>query len=206
MNISSDHHTPPRRPEVAAIPRRYTLDRLAQLDAQQLFEVYIAGRPPTSLAELDGAPGGRLLAVPALDGTPLADLWRRFAASDAFPWQGKILRSDGDTGQGSGINLVQLLGARQRAFPFRTMLTESVLDRGTCLRIDYDLPENPRLVRHVHDELRVVDEDLLLGPALWTPADQPPWLALWFALDTRQQAPQSALAFWRPSGGAAEGA
>ncbi len=178
----------------AAAPRTApitALDDLARLSDAELAELYDRGAPPTSLAALDGQPRGRMLAVRRLERGPVGRWLTRFAAHDRFPWGGKSFRADGETGR--GINRVQL-GGRHQLFPFRTATGPSELDGGPCVRLDYDLPVNPRIIRAIHDEVREVRPGLFLGPAMLKGSGGPR-LVLWFALDTTVQ---SAAPVWAP--------
>ena len=106
---------------------------------------------------------------------------RRLAAARFFPWGGKSFQSAGE--RGAGANRVHLAG-RHQLFPFRTRLQPSVLDRRPCIALDYDLADNPGVIRAIHDEVREIAPGLFLGPAMWKTA-RGPRLVLWFALDTR---------------------
>jgi hypothetical protein len=164
--------------------RRHDLDSLAGLDLEQLGALYLRGTTPPSLGALEGHPRGRMLAVRGLDHGPGA-LWiRRLAAAHAFPWGGKSFYGHGETG--TGVNRVHLFG-RHQLFPFLTSVRPSLLDGAPCVTLDYDLPDNPCVIRSIHDEVREVDAGLFLGPAMWK-TEHRPRLVLWFALDTRAQA------------------
>jgi hypothetical protein len=157
------------------------LDALARLPSRALADLYAAGTVPTDLHTLDGHPRGRMLAVRGLDQTlrgPLA----RLAASSAFVWGGKSFRAV-STSEGRGINRVHL-GGRHALFPFLTRFGPSVVDGAPCVVLDYDQPDNPGLIRQIHDEVRQVQPGLFLGPAMWKRAEGPAHV-LWFALDTR---------------------
>jgi hypothetical protein len=170
---------------VRAAARRYDLDELARLDAEQLARLYAQGTTPARLGVLEGHPRGRMLAVRALDHGVPARVLRAIAGAGAFPWGGKSFAGNGETG--TGVNRVHLFG-RHQLFPFTTSVRPSVVDGAPCITLDYDLPDNPRLIRGIHDEIREVDGGLFLGPAMWKSAAGPR-LVLWFALDTRHQAP-----------------
>ena len=51
---------------------------------------------------------------------------------------------------------------------------------------DYELADNPGLIRAIQDEVREIEPGLYLGPAMWKGADGKKTLVLWFALDTRE--------------------
>ena len=55
-----------------------------------------------------------------------------------------------------------------------------------CIVLDYDLPDNPGVIRAIHDELREIEPQLFLGPAMLK-AKAGPKFVLWFALDTSVQ-------------------
>jgi hypothetical protein len=125
-----------------------------------------------------------MLAVRTLDRGVAGRLLRSIASATSFPWGGKSFTGDGE--RGAGANRVHLFG-RHQLFPFHTIVQSSVVDGGPCVALDYDLPDNPGVIRSIHDEIREIDAGLYLGPAMWkTPAG--PRLVLWFALDTRVQA------------------
>ena len=171
----------------------HTLDSLAAMSSDQLRRIYLAGYMPQTLAALDGHPRGRMLAVVFAESRRAATALRRFAGASAFPWGGKSFRADTDT-EGSGINRVHLFG-RHKLFPFHTRNEASLIDGEPCVMLDYDLRDNPRVIRKIHDEVREVSAGLFLGPAMWKlsgPSSGPlgfdAKLVLWFALDTNQQA------------------
>jgi hypothetical protein len=160
------------------------LDELATLDARALGEVYARGSAPARLAVLEGHPRGRMLAVRTLDHGARGEILRRIAGSSSFPWGGKSFAGGGETG--TGINRVHLFG-RHQLFPFETSVRASAVDGAPCVVLDYDLPDNPRAIRAIHDEVREIVPGLFLGPAMWKTRGGPR-LVLWFALDTRAQA------------------
>jgi hypothetical protein len=164
--------------------RRLDLDSLAQLDSAELAELYAHGTTPARMGVLEGHPRGRMLSVRALDRGAVARALRSIAGAAAFPWGGKSFAGNGETG--TGINRLHLFG-RHQLFPFLTSVKPSALDGAPCIALDYDLPDNPRVIRAIHDEIREVDPGLFLGPAMWKSASGPT-LVLWFALDTRLQA------------------
>jgi len=160
------------------------LDALAARDDASLDALYRRGRVPT-LDALDGNPTGRMLAIRGLDRGPLAARVRALAAAPFFPWGGKSFASR-DAAHGVGVNRVHL-GGKHKLFPFETTIVPSVIDGAPCVRLNYDLPENPWLIRHIHDEVREVAPRLLLGPAMWR-GEQTHIPVLWFALDGNRPA------------------
>jgi hypothetical protein len=168
----------------AARPRGLDLDALSRLDAAALGALYARATTPARLDVLEGHPRGRMLAVRALDHGLQGRVLRQLAGASAFPWGGKSFAGQGETG--TGLNRVHLFG-RHQLFPFHTRIRPSALDGAPCVVLDYDLPDNPRLIRAIHDEIREVEPGLFLGPAMWKAAGGPK-LVLWFALDTHVQA------------------
>jgi hypothetical protein len=156
-----------------------TVETMALEGVDALGRRYANGTVPR-LPDLDGTPRGRMLTwVGPLGRGPAFGAVRRFAGSSSFPWGGKSFRSGSDT-HGRGINRVRVLGD---AFPFETRIGPSVTDGRPCVILDYDLPQNPWLIRQIHDELRQVGKGLYLGPAMWK-GRKAPTLVLYFAIVT----------------------
>jgi hypothetical protein len=165
--------------------RTHDLGSLAALDVDQLGELYARGTVPQRFDALEGHPRGRMLAIRAMDRGIRGRLLRRFAGGGAFPWDGKTFKGNGTTG--TGINRIEIFG-KHHLFPFVTSFRPSVIDRAPCIVLDYDLPENPAAIRAIHDELRMIEPQLFLGPAMLK-AKSGPKFVLWFALDTSVQSP-----------------
>jgi hypothetical protein len=144
---------------------------------ERLNELFRSGTPPA--APLDGRYAGALI---ALDIAPGFTALAKGIASRWLPWKGKTF----DAAAQSGDNIFtrdSLLLARvywpfyrgytddgpaaYRAFAFRTYLAPGRADPDRrVLKIDYDLPANPRLsIRRVLDELVQLDDGLYLGKA-----------------------------------------
>ncbi len=168
--------------ETRAQASRLTLEDLAKKDDAELARLYAGGRVPDHLRALDGDLRGRMLAVKMLDRGPIARGLASFSGSRKFPWAGKSFTSD-DATHGKGINRIRLWG-RHRLFPFETSIGKSVIDGAPAVVLDYDLVDNPAAIRAVHDEVREVAPGLFLGPACIKRRNGPPFVALWFALDT----------------------
>jgi hypothetical protein len=152
--------------------RHRSLDDLSRLDVAKLGELYARGTTPARLGVLEGHPRGRMLSVRTLDHGLPGRVLRQLAGASAFPWGGKSFAGN---------------GGRHQLFPFMTSIRPSALDGAPCVVLDYDLPDNPRLIRAIHDEIREIEPGLFLGPAMWKAATGPK-LVLWLALDTRVQA------------------
>ena len=165
------------------VSRDNDLRSLATMNVAELGELYAAGTVPPGLEALEGHPRGRMLAIRGLDRGARSRSLRRFSGAGSFPWEGKSFSGRGATG--TGINRISLLG-RRNWFPFQTSIRDSVIDGAPCIVLDYDLPENPAAIRAIHDELRQIEPQLFLGPAMLK-ARKGPRFVLWFALDTREQ-------------------
>lgn len=159
---------------------------LADMSMVDLVDLYRAATVPDSLRVLDSVTHGRMLAVRGLDWRGAHDIFTRAAASRFFPWAGKRFQHL-DRNEGTGINRIRLAGERLW-YPFRTRIESSVIDGAPCIALDYDLSENPSLIRALRDELREVSPGLFLGPAL-VRALRKPRLVMFFACDTRAPLP-----------------
>lgn len=177
--------TTPRRtrPAAAQVPP-LDLDALSGMDLAALGALYAGGTHATDVDALEGNPHGRMLAVRTLDRGVAAGAIRSLAGAPWFPWGGKTFAGRGALG--SGVNRLHLFG-RHHLFPFHTRVAASAIDGAPCIALDYDLPDNPGIIRKIHDEVRAVSPGLFLGPAMWKRAKGRPALVLWFALDTRVQ-------------------
>ena len=159
--------------------RTLTLGDLAAMSSSDLDHMYRRAPCPLSIDDVSGLPRGRMLAVRGLDSGIGGALIRKFAESAGFPWGGKTFSGVGKSGE--GVNRVHLAG-RHAIFPFKLSIGPSVVDGGSAVILDYDLPDNPWLIRQIHDEVREVAPGLLLGPAMWKTKAAPAHV-LWFALD-----------------------
>ncbi len=168
----------------ADVHGRLDLDALAKLDSNALRRLYTSAAAPKGVAALEGHPRGRMLAVHGFDHGLPAGVVRALASAAFFPWGGKSFAGRGE--HGTGVNRVHAFG-RHQLFPFATSVQPSAVDGAPCIALDYDLPDNPALIRAIHDEVREVAPGLYLGPAMWkgTHGKQ---LVLWFGLDARSQA------------------
>ncbi|MBK6688713.1 MAG: hypothetical protein IPG45_29845 [Deltaproteobacteria bacterium] len=150
------------------------LATLARQGAPELARLYAGGSPPTA-EWLKERVAGRMLA----SGAPglLERLTRPvFLAYSALgPFEGKSFNKD----LSGGAN--RMLGHNR--LPFRCQVVPSVLDSQATLRLSYDHPENPAVLRGLFDELRRIDDHLALGPAMvQLPLGKAPIL-FWFGLE-----------------------
>ena len=174
--------TLPAGAPVQSVP--VTLDLLTRMRTEELKALYAKGRVPDSLAVLDGTPRGRMLAVAGPPDRGLtSDLIRAFAGGRVFPWDGKSFQSE-TASTGRGINRVIVAGD---LFPFSTFVGPSEVDGAPAVILDYDKPQNPALIRMVHDEIREVAPGLFMGPAMRKTKGRPA-LVLHFAIDATDRA------------------
>ena len=145
-----------------------------------LSELEACFRAAETPGSIDGPTSGRVLAttlgygLDAITGG-LARLW--------MPWRGKTFNQEAKEGRNlftSGFRPVQRVlwpgydldhpqgNGRYATFPFTTWEGPSTYTpRGAdVLKIDYEHPQSPWLVRDILDELVRIDEDLYLGQAL----------------------------------------
>jgi hypothetical protein len=158
-------------PEVAS------LSVLVGAHPDALRAIYEGGRAADP-AELGDAPRGRVL---ALGGAASAFMALRpllkAMATDVMPWKGKVF----DHGGNSGQNVV--LG--RRVARFHAEVEPSLLDSRPSLLLRYSDPsyKNPRPLRSIVDELRVVGPGVAIGPALRVREGRPTDVLLWFGLE-----------------------
>jgi len=157
-----------------------SLEDLAAYSAAELRELYEKATVPKSMRVLDGAFCGRLLAPAGPGAFLFAGLVRRLAGSRYFPWLGKTIAIADDSG-GTGKNSLSL-GLRMDKVPFVIRFDDSVVDGKRCIVLDYDLEENPGVVRRIGDELREVCPGLFMGPFILRPFG----IIGWWALDARR--------------------
>lgn len=161
---------------VQAAQRCLERDRPAGLAA--LNDIFRSGSVPRPA--LDGRYRGELVAIDLAPGVNrvLAGLLRQLE-----PWQGKALYATAERGENifrtSATRPGRLFfpfyggykreGKLTRAFSFRTWEGPGLRDTDRqVLKLDYDLPTNPRLavsVRRILDELVQVADDYYLGKA-----------------------------------------
>ena len=145
-----------------------------------LAELEACFRGGATPAAIDGPTRGRVLTTTfgyGLDALTvgLARLW--------MPWKGK--RFDPEAKEGRNIfatsfrPAMRLLwpgydidepegGGRYSTFPFTTWLGASAYTPGDAdvLKIDYEHPQSPWLIRNILDELTMIEDGLYLGQAL----------------------------------------
>jgi hypothetical protein len=151
---------------------------LAGKTPAELEGLFARGVPPEP--PLDGRYDGALLHLTLGPGGDLLfgavfRLW--------LPWLGKRFDAEAATGENVFDMSAYRAGERltpagfrawwpedvssYRALRFRTAVTSGRLDPGVdVLRIDYDLPENPPLLRRIVDELVAVQAGVYLGQAI----------------------------------------
>ncbi|HLE64318.1 MAG TPA: hypothetical protein VI750_14300, partial [Pyrinomonadaceae bacterium] len=146
-----------------AVQETETLDliTLRQKSFKELEALYLAGRRPSALSDLDGDAEGAMLAWRTPASGPLAWLLRVFGSSSLFPWEGKSFKSR-NAEKGEGINRVNLLLGKPQWFPFGTRFDASFLDGKPTFVLDYSRPGNPPLIRQIVDEVREVAPGLYM--------------------------------------------
>ena len=150
-------------------------DRTAALD--ELEACFLGGDPPGSP---DGPTSGRLLTTTfgyGVDGIAvgLSRAW--------MPWTGKTFDAEAKDGRNlftGGFRPIQRVlwpgveiddtgaGRTYATFPFITWEGPSAFPAGgqDVLKIDYEHPQSPWLIRDILDELVRIDDGLYLGQAL----------------------------------------
>ena len=148
--------------------------------SRALSELETCVREADTPGPIDGPARGRVLATTigyGLDAitSGLARLW--------MPWKGKTFNPEAKEGRNiftNGFRTVQRVlwpgydidypqeQGRYATFPFTTWEGPSTFTPGgsDVLKIDYEHPQSPWLVRDILDELVRIDEDLYLGQAL----------------------------------------
>jgi hypothetical protein len=157
-------------------PTSLSLDDLLDLDANALYDLYVAASVPR-LEDVSGDLRGRMLAVPPLSST-LPHFMRAFGRSRQFPWRGKSF-TPRDSERGDGINRV--FGDRWKWFRFETFVGPSRAGDFDAVQLDYDNRDNPFFIRAIKDEIREIAPGLYLGQA-YIQTRGNTHLALYFAL------------------------
>jgi hypothetical protein len=128
---------------------------------ERLQELFSTGRVPEPAP--DGFMSGRALLLSVWEP---ADVLARRIAGAYKRWEGKRF----DRSRGRGVNVLRpprlraASSERVERFPFETRVAPAASDRGLqVLAIDYDIPDNPRWVRTVLDEVVEVAPGCLLG-------------------------------------------
>lgn len=182
MSISTSSAIPDPRLRVSAearTPRLAVLDSLLDLGVGELERMYASARTPR-IGDVSGDLRGRMLAWPSLERRPsLSGALRAFAGSAAFPWRGKSFTPKTED-RGDGINRV--VSDPLRLFRFETRIARSRAGDFDALQLDYDLPENPPIIRSIEDEIREIEPRVWLGQAYYRTKRGRRWLWLYFAL------------------------
>ena len=136
---------------------------LARMSLAELDAIF-ADLDPATLSQLQGHKRGRLLAVAGLDWLPPSLRGALMSAIDRLPlWRGETV--DGEFGANAW-----LLPGRQLEFG-RYLLREAPANDGSgpVIRLDYDVTANPKPLRRISAELR------LLAPGLFLARVHIPW-------------------------------
>lgn len=193
MSISTSTAIPApghRASDATKTPRLVVLDALLDLSAPELERMYARARTPR-IGDVAGDLRGRMLAWPSLAQHPaIGGALRAFAGSAAFPWRGKSFAPRSED-RGEGINRV--VSDRLRLFRFETRIARSRAGDFDALQLDYDLPENPPIIRSIEDEIREIEPGVWLGQAYYRTKSGRRWLWLYFALADVSEASGSSL-------------
>lgn len=158
------------------------LGALRRMNFKQLEQLYLEGKRPVAISDLDGDALGAMLAWRVPRRGPLAWMLRSFGASSVFPWEGKSFQSR-NAELGAGVNRINLV-KKMKWFPFRTHFGASFLDGRPSFILDYSGPGNPPFISSIVDEVREVGPGLYLGPAALLVRGKPRPI-LFFALSFR---------------------
>lgn len=144
----------------AFLPPAAALDlmRERQDELDQLF----AHLPPPSREQSGGTWKGSLMAVRGLGWLPrpLGQQVYRLLALPINPWQGK--RLDGTSGDNRWLHPDGLAFGH-----FRMAHGCSPVDGQPALLLDYDVAQNPTILRRIRGEARLFAKDLLLARMNW---------------------------------------
>lgn len=139
----------------------------------KLQEKFINGKTPK---QLDGFYRGSLDQV--ID-TNFVETLAKIAVSIFLPWKGKWFNAKNNMGDnilpsflvpiirlkiGDNYKIKKEFGG-SHVFPFKTSIQKGLKDNMRVLRLDYNIPQNPPIVRKVIDELVGVGKDSYLGKA-----------------------------------------
>ncbi len=141
-------------PAVPAVDPR-SLARLARTDLDRLF----ATLPAAALDQVQGHLRGSLMGVSGIDRLPLGLRTGLYALlrTPLNVWRGK--RFEGTR----GVN-VWGVGDGQLSFAAFTTKVALALDgSGLCVQLDYDVPENPLVLRGIVGEVRSLGPGLFLA-------------------------------------------
>jgi hypothetical protein len=179
------------------LPRLQTAQEHLKRDRSRAFaemnSVFRGGQAPST--PLDGRTNGQMIAVDMGPGvTPMVD----GLLTNHMPWCGKTFNAAAATGDNllytSFMPVARVFFPLYRgyrpagdglmtAFPFRTSTAPGLKDPDRqVLKIDYDTPENPVLMRRILDELVQVDDNYYFGKAYFRLSASTYHLLFYFAL------------------------
>jgi hypothetical protein len=139
----------------------------------KLQEEFVSGKTPK---KLDGFYNGRLEEI---INTNFIETLAKISVSVFLPWKGKWFNAKNNMGDnilpsflvpflklkiGKDFEIKKEFGGAH-VFPFKTSIQKGLKDNITVLRLDYNIPKNPLIVRKVVDELVEVGKDSYLGKA-----------------------------------------
>lgn len=152
------------------------LRELMDMSGDQLDELYESAATP-SLDEFDGDFEGLLLEghLPGIGVRfPLGWINRGW-----LPWKGKAFR-DPATGGGNGYNRFRVGRLARGVWKFRTRIAPSQFGGQAACQVDYDVDGNSPLMRRaIFDEVKQLDDGLLLGKGGVRVAGRDPFTFYW---------------------------
>lgn len=151
-----------------------TLRSLHDHTVEELNELYASGDRPDP-DQLDGDFSGGVPAVSSENwlGT-LSTPTYLLSKFGLLPWSGKSFSSEKRQGDN------RLLFNQVSTAPFEFVQGTSKHDGDECLVLDYDIDQNPFLLKYIHDEVRRIEDHLVLGQMYFKPTSS---LILYFALE-----------------------
>jgi hypothetical protein len=148
-------------------------DLLEDCTFEQLNEMYREGEKPDR-EDLDGDFEG---GVPAVSSESLLGMLSKptslLSSFGVLPWSGKSFSSDEESGRNRILDRLDVA-------PFEVREGRSNLDGESCLVLDYSIEGNPFVFDFIRDEVRAIDDGVLLGQMYFTPTSE---LVLYFSLE-----------------------
>lgn len=150
-----------------------SLDLLENCSFEQLNELYAEGEKPASDV-LDGDFTG---GVPAVSSESILGILSKptslLSNFGILPWSGKSFSASEKTGHNRILDRLDVAS-------FEVKEGRSLYDGSSCLVLDYSIDENPFIFDYIRDEVREIDDGVLLGQMYFTPRSE---LVLYFSLE-----------------------
>ena len=147
---------------VAKTKANLTMTDLVACSKEELDELYLSATTP-AMKELQGLSDGRILAGDSILNNPhFADVMNK--ASWLIPWKGKVFGPVSEL-KGKGRNRLEFGLLKLKLFPFESNIVPPLVGKDKVYSLNYDIPGNPKLVRHMRDDIKKIHEGLFLGAA-----------------------------------------